>query len=92
MRPASWSGERLAAGGPWTDLATVAANVTTYTDATVSPGQTYFYQVIAINRVGYPGPAAQPGAYSTLPVSSASNIASDYRFGSGHSRRQLRLT
>ena len=65
----------LAAGGPWTDVATVAANVTNYTDAGAIQGQINFYQVIAINKVGYSGPALQPGAYSTLQVSSASNVA-----------------
>ncbi len=65
----------LAAAGPWTDLASLAADVTTYTDAAAILGQTNYYQVIAVNKVGYSGPAAQPGAYSTLQVSSASNVA-----------------
>lgn len=61
----------LAAGGPWTNLATVGENVTVYTDTGVTLGQTYYYQVTAINKVGYAGPAAQPGVYSTLQVASA---------------------
>ncbi len=65
----------LAAGGPWTDVATVASNVTNYTDTGATQGQINFYQVIAINTVGYSGPALQPAAYSTLQVSSASNVA-----------------
>jgi FtsP/CotA-like multicopper oxidase with cupredoxin domain len=67
------------ATGPWTDLATLAANVTTYPDLIAAEGQNLFYQVIAVNEVGYGGPAAQPGAYSTLrATSTASNIAPIY--------------
>jgi len=59
----------LAAGGPWTDLATLAANATTFTDPIGNTNQTFFYQVIASNAVGY---AATPG-YSTMTVTSTSN-------------------
>jgi len=56
--------------GPWTDLATLDPNVTTYTDSAIPTG-TYFYQVIAYNMVGYVG---VPG-YKTLEVkSTASNV------------------
>lgn len=64
-----------AADGPWTDLATLAPNISAYLDATAIVGQTYFYQVVAYNKAGYAGPAAQPGAYPTLTVSSLSNVA-----------------
>jgi hypothetical protein len=58
--------------GPWTDLATVAADVTTYTDPIGNPAdQIWFYQVFAINTVGYTG----VDGYKTLTVTSAgSNI------------------
>jgi FtsP/CotA-like multicopper oxidase with cupredoxin domain len=59
------------AAGAWTDLATLAANVTTYTDTTAGPGLNYRYQLVALNKVGYGGPAAQPNAYATLQVKSA---------------------
>ena len=47
------------AGGPWSGLATVAANATGYLDLTVAGGQTYFYRVRAFNGGGV-------SAYSTL--------------------------
>ncbi len=65
----------LTPAGPWTDLATLAANVVTYSYAIGNTNQVYLYQVIAINNVGYAGPATQPGAYSTLTVTSVSNVA-----------------
>jgi FtsP/CotA-like multicopper oxidase with cupredoxin domain len=60
---------------PWTDLAVVSTDVTTYTDTAVTPGTTYEYQVWAVNKVGYAGPAAQPGAYSTLDLQSSTAAA-----------------
>jgi FtsP/CotA-like multicopper oxidase with cupredoxin domain len=59
----------LTEGGPWTDLATVAADVTTYTDV-VRKNDVYWYRVIAINTVGYSATAG----YSTLTTSSMSNV------------------
>jgi predicted phage tail protein len=56
---------------PWTDLGTVATDVTTFTDTSVAAGTTYEYQVWSVNKVGYAGPAAQPGAFSTLELLSA---------------------
>ncbi len=47
-------------GGAFGTLATLGANVTTYTDTTVVVGNTYDYQVAAVNVVGssnYAGPA-----------------------------------
>jgi hypothetical protein len=35
--------------GTWSSIETVAANAVSYTDATVQPGNHYFYRVIAIN-------------------------------------------
>jgi FtsP/CotA-like multicopper oxidase with cupredoxin domain len=58
-----------AAVGPWTDLTTLGPDVTTYTDSAIPIGD-YFYQVVALNKVGY---VAVPG-YSTLEVKSTSNI------------------
>ncbi len=59
----------LTATGPWTDLATLPANATTYTDPIGNTTQTFYYRVIVANLVGYTG---TPG-YSTLTVTSASN-------------------
>jgi len=60
------------ATGPWTDLATLAADATTYTDPIGNPAdQVWFYQVFAINTVGYTGVAG----YKNLTVTSeGSNI------------------
>jgi FtsP/CotA-like multicopper oxidase with cupredoxin domain len=61
----------LASTGPWTDLASVAANVTSYADPIGNTNQVFFYQVIASNLVGYTGVAGYP----TLEVTSTSNVA-----------------
>ena len=58
-----------AANGPWTNLATVAANTTTYADVIGNTGQAYFYRVVAVNTVGY---TETPG-YSNLSVTGTSN-------------------
>ena len=58
-----------AVDGPWTDVATLDPDVTTYTDLSIPPGD-YFYQVIASNLVGY----VEVDGYSTLEVTSTSNI------------------
>lgn len=60
----------LTADGPWTDLATVAANSTTYLDRIDNTTQFFFYQVLASNSVGYTG---VPG-YSTLTVTGDSDV------------------
>jgi FtsP/CotA-like multicopper oxidase with cupredoxin domain len=58
------------ANGPWTDLATLAAGSQTYADRIGNTNQAYFYQVIAVNQVGYAG---VPG-YSTLTLTGASGV------------------
>ena len=37
------------ASGPWSVVGSVGANVTTFTDTTVDPSTTYYYQVGAFN-------------------------------------------
>lgn len=45
--------ERVAKGGAaWTQVATVGANVTNFTDSGLKPGTTYYYHVKAYNWVG----------------------------------------
>jgi hypothetical protein len=56
-----------APGGPWSDLATLEPNVTTFTEVGATVNQTHYYEVIAINETGYSGAG---GAYETLTVSS----------------------
>lgn len=38
--------------GPWTTIGSTTISVLTYTDTTVSAGQTWFYQIIATNPGG----------------------------------------
>jgi FtsP/CotA-like multicopper oxidase with cupredoxin domain len=57
------------ASGPWTSLITLAANTTAYSSRPPD-GNPYFYQVVAINTVGYSATAG----YSTLTTSGASNV------------------
>jgi probable HAF family extracellular repeat protein len=47
----------LGANGPFTNIVAVGANVTAFTDATVSPGKTYRYRVVAFNDVGQSPPS-----------------------------------
>ena len=42
----------LTSTGPWTDLATVGENITTYTDVITDTIEAdYYYQVVAINQL-----------------------------------------
>jgi len=61
----------ILSGGPWTDLGTVAANTTSFSYRIGRDNAAYFYQVFAVNTVGYAGTAG----YSTLNVQSATDIA-----------------
>ena len=53
-------------GGPYTLLNTTAANLTTYTDAPLTAGASYSYEVEAINAAGASAPAA--AAAITAPL------------------------
>jgi len=61
----------ILADGPWTDLGTAPANVTTFSYRIGRDDAAYFYQVFATNLVGYAGTLG----YSTLNVKAGSNIA-----------------
>ena len=69
--------ERRTGTGAWVQLNTVSANVTTYTDNTVSPSTSYTYRVIATNSAGNSAssneasvttPASQPAQTSLTSV------------------------
>jgi alpha-tubulin suppressor-like RCC1 family protein len=67
------------ASGTWTQINTVSANVTTYSDGTVSALMTYYYRVRAYSSSGdgpYSGIAsgAAGGAWSVISAGSAHNI------------------
>src|SRR5206468_695314 len=44
--------ERSPNGSGWSQIATVGANVTTYTDTTLNHNKTYYYRVRATNAIG----------------------------------------
>ena len=54
-------------GGPYTDIATLSANVTSYSDTGLSGGTTYYYVVRASNAGGSSANSAQASA-TTQPV------------------------
>jgi N-acetylmuramoyl-L-alanine amidase len=63
----------LSSGGPWTEIATTAANTTSFADPGLSGGTTYYYRVRAFDSVlgnsGYSGVAS-----ATTQVSGAPSI------------------
>ena len=60
-----------AAGGPFTDLAFLAPDETTYIDRDLTQGTPYFYQVVAFNQSGESAPAA---ATATTPSPSVDPV------------------
>lgn len=73
----------IGTGGSFTQLATVGANVRSYTDSTVSPGNTYCYRVRAYNAAGISAPSNQ--ACANVSTSSASSVSSGGSTGSSSS-------
>ncbi len=68
---------RLAPGGSWTNIATTASNVTSYSDIPLLPSTTYSYKVTAFNSYGESS-ASNTGtqttfASTTLPAGYAGN-------------------
>jgi hypothetical protein len=64
--------QRLGADGTWTTIAQVGAGITTFSDTTVNPTQTYQYRVFAINDAGN-----SPFSNLTPPVSPLSGLKPD---------------
>ncbi|MGC8742115.1 MAG: fibronectin type III domain-containing protein [Candidatus Sumerlaeaceae bacterium] len=54
-------------GGPYTDIATLAANTTSYSDAGLTPGATYYYVVRATNAGGSSANSNQASATTPMP-------------------------
>ena len=56
-----------ASGGPWTQIGTTGAGVTTYADTGVSPSTTYYYRVRATNSAGDSAYSAVASAVTPAP-------------------------
>lgn len=67
-------------GGPYTQIATVGANVTTYANTGLSSGTTYYYKIRAYNANGN---SASSSVASATTQSSSSNGGGGGGFGSG---------
>jgi hypothetical protein len=79
---ASFSIERkTGTSGTYVQVATVGANVTTYTDANLAAGTTYCYQVRAVNSAGSSAPSNE--ACSTTAAQSYTLTVSKTGSGSG---------
>jgi hypothetical protein len=59
---------RLASESAWTPLATLAANISSYTDTSVISGSTYVYQLTAINITGA-SPSVQSNSVTPMSMS-----------------------
>jgi hypothetical protein len=57
-----------------TPIASVPATQTTYVDTSVSPGGTYFYQVVSVNAEGSSGPSNEASAVAGTPPGPPQNL------------------
>ena len=63
-------------GGPYTDIATLAANTTSYSSTGLAPGTTYYYVVRATNGGGASANSNQANATTVqVPPAAPSNLA-----------------
>jgi len=58
-------------GGPWTTLLQTAADVTTFSDTTVTSYETYVYRIVATNAIGDSSPSNAVTADAHYPVINA---------------------
>ncbi|MDP2897209.1 MAG: carbohydrate-binding protein [bacterium] len=77
---ASYNVYRSAHGGAYALIATTTS--TSYTDKWVVPGDTYAYQVSAVNAVSDEGPASVPTAQVSMPTMEVRE-SEDFDYGSG---------
>jgi len=68
--------ERRAAGGSYAQLATVGANVTSYTDSGLTSSRTYCYTVRAFNSAGTSAPTKEDCATTASTSTSSSTTSS----------------
>jgi transcriptional regulator CtsR len=59
--------ERRVGGGSYSQIATVAANITTYSDTGLSAGKTYYYRVRAYNSTGNSAYSNQVSTTTSTP-------------------------
>jgi fibronectin type III domain protein len=59
----------------WTEIATTGQDVTTYVNATLSPGTTYYYRIVATNAGGDSTPSNVTFATTETPPSGTDGIA-----------------
>ncbi|MGN6625881.1 MAG: CBM96 family carbohydrate-binding protein [Tepidisphaeraceae bacterium] len=79
--------QRKQGTGAWATLTTTSANATSYIDTTVSAGQSYSYQVIAVNAAGSSASsntvnASVPAASTTTFTPTADTYVRDSTFSS----------
>lgn len=66
---AAFQVERSPDGVAWAEIAVLPPDSTTYTDATLETGQTYFYRVRAANEYGFSGYTNVASAIANGPPS-----------------------
>jgi hypothetical protein len=66
-------------GGPYTQIGTTTTDVVTYNDTTVTPGNTYYYQVRAYNIIGDGGYSPEINA-GTIPPSAPTALTATMIF------------
>src|ERR1043166_1328873 len=79
------------ASGPWTQIATLGAGATSYANAGLSAGTTYYYEVYAYNSRGSSAYAGPVGA-ATAPVCSFSLSPSSASFAASGGSGNMNLT
>src|ERR1043166_9462717 len=79
------------ASGPWTQIATLGAGATSYANAGLSAGTTYYYEVYAYNSRGSSAYAGPVGA-ATAPVCSFSLSPSSASFAASGGSGSMNLT
>jgi hypothetical protein len=77
----SFAIERQIGGGAFNALASVGANVTTYTDTTVTEGNTYTYRVKAVNAAGSSGYSISGPVPVLVPAAPSGLIADPVQVG-----------
>ncbi len=65
---------KTGSGGTWAEIATLAANVTTYADTALSAPVTYVYRVRAANTAGYSGYSNEASAATLVRPSAPTNL------------------